>query len=1066
MQQQLTDPAMEVKRLQRCMNDLVGLLALPAVWSVSEPSRILETLLDALMGILDLDFLYARVRLDSNGAPIDALRTAPFFGTSHSREEIGQALNHWFGEDPQQRSEGVLGHLGGQQVSAFPVRMGIEGELGLIVAGSQRVGFPEQTESLVLSVAANQAAIGLQQALRLNEQKRVASELDRRVAERTRELAETNEDLQLQAGLLQHLPVSAWTLRPDGTPDFVNQVWLEFSGQTLDFVRSHPEAWMEAVHPDDREAASKAVWEGVSSGRGFAFETRSLRAQDGTYRWHLIQAVVLHDAEGEVLKFVGTTTDIDDQKRAGEALRASEISLRQTLDTIPGLVSKANSNGMIELANRQLLRYFGKTTEEMNSWSTSGVVHPDDLPRVTAEITHSFKTGTPFDSELRYRRADGAHRWFQARSLPFRGADGEVAGWYFLLTDIEDRKRAEEKLRESEYEARLIVDSIPGIVGVASPSGNIDMVSRQALEFVGRTIEEIREWGTNDTIHSEDLPGVIDAYSRAISAGRPYEFQMRLRRADGVYRWFQERGFPLRDKNGVITRWYLLVTDIDDQKRAEEALRESEHESRLIVDSIPGMIAVLDASGELERLSQPLLDYLGKSLEECRQWAVDGTIYPDDRPAYVQTFERCFAAGDPFEYEAVRIRRFDGVYRWLTMRGLPLRDRQGHIVRWYFLLTEVDDRKRAEDELRRSEARHRVVVETASDAVVSIDESGTIILANPATKRIFGYNPEELIGKPLTVLMPGAMGKLHEAGFKRYLETGARRLNWGGTEMTALRANGEEFPAEVSFGEMTANQRKVFTGFIRDISEKKRSEEELHNTQAELARMMRVMTIGQLTASIAHEVSQPLSGIITNASTCLRMLKSDPPNVDGARETVQRTIRDGNRASEVITRLRTLFSKKHVEVEPLDLNEAAREVIALLSGELQRNSVILKQEFSDHLPTVSGDRVQLQQVILNLIRNASDAMSSIEDRPRQMVLRTELEGNQVRLSVQDSGVGFAPEAADKIFETFYTTKPDGMGVGLSVSRSIIEANRGRLWAMANDGPGAIFAFSIPCEHGS
>ena len=164
----------------------------------------------------------------------------------------------------------------------------------------------------------------------------VASELDRRVAERTRELAESNEELQLQVGLLQHLPVSAWTLKPDGTPDFVNQVWLEFSGQTLDFVRSHPEAWMTAVHPEDREAASKAFWEGVRSGQGFAFETRSLRAQDGTYRWHLQQAVVLRDAEGKVIKFVGTTTDIDDQKRAQEELRASETNLRRFSTVFPG----------------------------------------------------------------------------------------------------------------------------------------------------------------------------------------------------------------------------------------------------------------------------------------------------------------------------------------------------------------------------------------------------------------------------------------------------------------------------------------------------------------------------------------------------------------------------------------------------------------------------------------------------------------------------------------------------------------------------------------------------------
>jgi len=812
MDHEQTDPATEVRQLQRCMNHLVSVLALPAVWSGSEPRRILDTFLDALLVMLDLDFLYARVRLDAHEAPIEALRTARLNGASQSREEITQVLNHWFGEDPKQWPEKVVIPPRGQEVSVFPITMGIEGELGLIVAGSQRTGFPEQTESLVLSVAANQLAIGLQQAMRLNEQKRVATELDRRVAERTKELAEANNELQLQVGLLQHIPVSAWTLKPDGTPDFVNRVWLEFSGQTLDFVRSHPEAWMTAVHHDDREAALTTFRDGVRSGQGFVFETRSLRARDGTYRWHLQQAVVLHDAEGKVLKFVGTTTDIDDQKRAEEELRARENDLRNILDGIPGFVCTLNPAGQVELPNRRFLEYFGKTIEEVNSWATNDLVHPDDLPRVTAEVTHSFASGTPYNGELRYRRADGIYQWFLVRILPVRDIEGRITCWYGLITDIEDRKRAE-------------------------------------------------------------------------------------------------------------------------------------------------------------------------------------------------------------------------------------------------------------DELKRSEARHRVVVETASDAVVSIDETGVIILANPATRRIFGYNPEELIGKPLTVLMPGAMRRLHEKGLKRYLETGEKRLNWQGAEVTARRANGEEFPAEVSFGEMIADERKVFTGFIRDISEKKRAEEELHNTQAELARMMRVMTIGQLTASIAHEVNQPLSGIITNASTCLRMLKSDPPNINGAQETAQRTIRDGNRASEVITRLRTLFSKKQIEVEPLDLNEAAREVIALVSGELQRNNVILTNEFSDHLPAVQADRVQLQQVILNLLRNASDAMSSIEDRPRQLALRTELEDGHVRLSVRDSGVGFSPEIANQMFEPFYTTKPDGMGVGLSVSRSIIEANRGRIWASPNDGPGATFAFSIPCDCG-
>ena len=228
--------------------------------------------------------------------------------------------------------------------------------------------------------------------------------------------------------------------------------------------------------------------------------------------------------------------------------------------------------------------------------------------------------------------------------------------------------------------------------------------------------------------------------------------------------------------------------------------------------------------------------------------------------------------------------------------------------------------------------------------------------------------------------------------------------------------------------------------------------------------MTRVTSLGALTASIAHEVNQPLSGIITNASTCLRMLDADPPNVDGARKTAQRTIRDGHRASDVITRLRVLFSKSDATAEAVDLNEAIREVIALSRSELQKNQVVSRVELADDLPPVTGDRVQLQQVVLNLLLNAADAMSVINDRPRQLTVRTERnEGDHVRLSVQDSGVGFGPQGFDKLFEPFYTTKNGGMGIGLAVSRSIIESHHGRLWATPNDGPGATFSFSIPRE---
>jgi PAS domain S-box-containing protein len=248
---------------------------------------------------------------------------------------------------------------------------------------------------------------------------------------------------------------------------------------------------------------------------------------------------------------------------------------------------------------------------------------------------------------------------------------------------------------------------------------------------------------------------------------------------------------------------------------------------------------------------------------------------------------------------------------------------------------------------------------------------------------------------------------------------------------------------------------------VQDVTARRLAEEASDKARSELAHVARVMTLGMLTASIAHELTQPLSGIVTNASTCLRMLAADPPNVEGARETARRTIRDGNRASEVITRLRALFSKKDTTTQLVNLNEAALEVIALSLADLQKNGVLLRPELADDLPLVMGDRVQLQQVILNLVLNASDAMSDVDDRPRRLVIRTEREDDRARLTVQDVGVGIEPYGVEKLFEPFYTTKGGGMGIGLSVSRSIIESHHGRLWATLNDGPGAAFSFSIP-----
>jgi signal transduction histidine kinase len=266
----------------------------------------------------------------------------------------------------------------------------------------------------------------------------------------------------------------------------------------------------------------------------------------------------------------------------------------------------------------------------------------------------------------------------------------------------------------------------------------------------------------------------------------------------------------------------------------------------------------------------------------------------------------------------------------------------------------------------------------------------------------------------------------------------------------------------VAHGTRNEGGRLEYIGAVQDVTARRLSEQALERAQSELAHVARVTALSALTASIAHEVNQPLSGIITNASTCLRMLAADPLDLDGARETARRTIRDGNRAFDVIARVRALFAKKDATIESVDLNEATREVIALSLSELKRNGVILRSEFAEDLPMIKGDRIQLQQVILNLLRNASEAMLGVDDRPRQLLITSERDkGGGVRVSVRDAGLGIDHQSKSKLFDAFHTTKNDGMGIGLYISRSIVERHHGRLWAEPNDGPGATFSFFIP-----
>jgi PAS domain S-box-containing protein len=812
MDEQSGDVAEEIKRLQRCINDLVSLFALPAVWSGGEPSRIVDTLLDALLRMLQLDLIYVRLRGAGGQAPIEMVRFGRLQRQAEPRE-IGEVFKHWLGADPQKWPPSIRKLEGGRDISIMPLGLGLHGEIGELVAGSERADFPMPTERLILRVAANQASIGLQGAQHLSEQRNLASELDRRVAQRTDELAKANEELQLQVGLLQHIPVAAWTLKPDGTPDFVNQTWLQYTGQALDYVRSDPEAWMTTIHPEDREMASSSFWGGVRSGRGFTYEARFRRVYDGAWRWHLNRAVVLRDAAGEILRFVGTSTDIDDLKQSQDDLRTADERTRLIVETALDAVVTMDSQGLITSWNKQAEIIFG---------------------------------------------------WSPAEAIGQRMAD--------MIIPEQHRTAHELGLRRF----------------LATGEGPI---LRRRIEIIAT-----RRSGDEFPVELEVVP-------------------VRLRH-DWVFSAF--------------------IRDITESRLAEEKLRASELHLRRMTETIPEMLWSATAEGAIDYCNSRVLDYTGFPAEELMGDGWIKLLHPDHAAQAARLWMSCVTTGVPYRVE-VRVYRFaDRWYRWCVMSALPLLDQQRRIVKWY----------------------------------------GTIV----------------------------------------------------------------------------------------DMHDWKQAQEDLRNTQAELAHMARVMTMGELTASIAHEVNQPLAAIIASGDSCSAWLSNDPPNLDKARAATSRVIQAATQASEIVQRLRAFFRKTTSMAASVDMNAVIEDTISLVHHEAERNEIVLRTELHPGVPSVSGDRVQLQQVILNLAMNAIESVAGLDHEPKRLMIRSRLlNTGELFVSVEDTGPGIQANQTDQLFAPFFTTKPQGIGMGLPICRSIIEAHGGRLWAARNEPRGAVFQFALPAK---
>jgi PAS domain S-box-containing protein len=506
--------------------------------------------------------------------------------------------------------------------------------------------------------------------------------------------------------------------------------------------------------------------------------------------------------------------------------------------------------------------------------------------------------------------------------------------------DVDEGKKAEVQPR---FVAQLqaILNVLPTYTWYAAPSGGLTFVNKRTAEYLGVPKDHPLRFGIDigaqwddwiPFLHPDEQEEARKYWSNLLRTGEGGEHSYRVRNAQGDYRWFLTRIEPLRASDGTLLQWVGVTLDIEELMRAQEALRESERSSRAAIDGIAGLVSILAPNGELETANRQVFEYFGRSLEWVKNWGTNDAVHPEDLPHVVEFFERAIASGIPFNHE-LRLRRFDGEYRWFDNRGVPIRDDSGRILRWYILLTDIEDRIRA--------------------------------LAR------------------------------------------------------------------------------------------------LDQMQSDFAHMNRVSVMGELVASLSHEITQPIASARVYARAAQNFLDMQPPDLAEVREALAGIVGNAGRAGDIIDRIRDQIKKAPPRKERFDLNAAINEVIVLGRSAIIKNRVWVQTRLSEGLFPVHGDRVQLQQVVLNLLLNAVEAMGSVEVAPRELLISTKQDHTGVLVAVHDSGPGIHPEHLERVFNSFYTTKPSGTGMGLSICRSIIDAHGGRLWAEANEPRGAIFQFTLP-----
>ncbi|WP_429810186.1 PAS domain-containing protein [Ensifer sp. B1-9] len=757
-----------------------------------------------------------------------------------------------------------------------------------------------------------------------------------------------------------------------------------------------------------------------------------------------------------------------------EALRDRERELSQIVNMVPVHIRRLTPEGEPTFFNKRLVDFFGFDPQQLKRPGTSQLaanietlVHPDDASRLLQAVRDAVATGEPYSMKYRMRRADGVYRWVDGRAEPLRDDSGKIVQWYAISIDIDDEVRAQEALRDRERELSQLVDALPVHIWSWTPAGKLAYVNKRSLEDLGLSKANFEDSVrvAQKLVHPEDAAEVLRASANSLKTGDAFMMRYRRRWKDGNYRWMEARAQPLRDQDGAIVHWYQVSIDIDDQVQAEEALKSSKRQLEQMIDAMPFNILSFAASGEMTYTSKRYLDDVGAPTADIKDFdaLARDVAHPDDFSTMFQRALDGFATGQPFA-NRFRRRNKQGVYRWIEARAQPLRDADGTIVQWYIASIDIEDEMRAQAALRERERFLWQLVETLPAMIDCAAPNGEPVYRSQQLREFLGYELEELDGKAKSRLNGTLDAGVHPDDVAGVKEHYAHCLASG--EAYRRKHRLRRFDGEYIWVETRAAPMRKDDGTIvqwnvicLDIDGEVRMQEELRLAQERLARASQAASLAELSASIAHEVNQPLAAIVANSHACYRWLSAEPVNVARAKITIERVIRDANSGAEVVGRIRALFKQSVENRTSLSLSGVITEACNLVAGEALRRRIRIDIDMEDNLPAIAIDRIQIQQVLVNLMRNGMEAMEEDIAGEKSVTVRAHRVGSEVQTEIGDRGNGI--EFPDQIFEPFFTTKENGMGMGLAICRSIVEAHGGRLWAENNEPRGARFIFTLP-----